>query len=104
MLLFNKNNVKYFYHFACCRGRLLNMASNAENKKYKHLTKDERDIIELMLKNTNSLTNIAFTLGRDKTTISKEIKNHRKIKLPDIDYKNLCIHRSKCKRLIAVNK
>ena len=74
------------------------MASNAENKKYKHLTKDERGIIELMLKNTNSLTNIAFTLGRDKTTISKEIKNHRKIKLPDIDYKNLCIHRSKCKR------
>lgn len=73
------------------------MTSNNLDKKYKHLSKEERDIIEMMLKNNNSLTNIAFTIGRDKTTIAKEIKNHRKIKYPDGVTKNLCINRSKCK-------
>ena len=51
------------------------MTSNV--KKYKHLTKEERDIIEFMLKDEYSLTDISKTISRDWTTISKEIKKHR---------------------------
>lgn len=70
------------------------------SKKYSHLTKDERFIIETMLKNSSSLVTIAETLNRDVTTISKEIKKHRKVKLPSID-KNLCINRSKCRKALG---
>ena len=73
------------------------MTSNVENKKYKHLSKEEREIIEYLLNNQYSLTNIANTISRDKTTISKEIKKHRQIRKTDNITKNLCIHRSKCK-------
>lgn len=68
------------------------------SKKYTHLTKDERRIIETMLKNSNSIVSISETLGRDTTTISKEIKKHRKVKLPTYD-KNLCINRTICKKV-----
>lgn len=67
------------------------------SKKYSHLTKNERFIIETMLKNSSSLVTSVGTLNRDVTTISKEIKKHRKVKLPSID-KNLCINRSKCRK------
>ena len=73
------------------------MTSNVENKKYKHLSKEEREIIEYLLNNQYSLTNIANTISKDKTTISKEIKKHRQIRKTDNITKNLCIHRSKCK-------
>ena len=68
------------------------------SKKYSHLTRDERQIIETMLKNSSNIVSIAETLGRDTTTISKEIKKHRKVKLPAYD-KNLCINRNICKKI-----
>lgn len=43
-------------------------------------------------------------LCRDKTTISKEIKKHRKIKYPDGVSKNWCIYRSKCKKMNCTNQ
>ena len=67
------------------------------SKRGKHLSKEERNIIESMLTQSYSLTYIAKTISRDKTTISKEIKNHRKLKYPDNITRNLCINRSKCK-------
>lgn len=79
------------------------MTSNDE-KKYKHLSKEEREIIEFMLKDNHSLTDISNVLCRDKTTISKEIKKHRKIKYPDGVSKNWCIYRSKCKKMNCTNQ
>ncbi len=80
------------------------MTSIVENKKYKHLTKEERNIIEFMLKESYSLTDIAQTIAKDKTTISKEIKNHRKIKYPDNLSKNFCIHHGECKQFNCTNQ
>lgn len=42
-----------------------------------HLTLDEREYIEHELMNNTSFADIAKYLGKDKTTISKEIKKHR---------------------------
>lgn len=42
-----------------------------------HLTLDEREYIEHELMNNTSFTEIAKYLGKDKTTISKEVKKHR---------------------------
>ena len=80
------------------------MTSTVKNKKYSHLTKEEREIIETMLKQRYSLTEIAFTISRDKTTISKEIKKHRYIIYPENYTINWCIHRSECKKFNCTNK
>lgn len=80
------------------------MTSSVENKKYKHLTKEERSIIEFMLKENYTLTDIAQAIAKDKTTIAKEIKKHRKIKYPDKLSKNFCIHHSECKQFNCTNK
>lgn len=45
--------------------------------KQKHLTLEERETIEDMLKNNFNLTEIGKTIGKHRTTISKEILNHR---------------------------
>ena len=45
--------------------------------KQKHLTLEERETIEDMLKNNFNLTEIGNTIGKHRTTISKEILNHR---------------------------
>ena len=80
------------------------MTSNVKNKKYKHLSKEEREIIEYMLKEKYSLTDISHAISRDKTTISKEIKKHRQLKYPDGVSKNWCINRSKCKQFDCTDK
>ena len=73
------------------------------DKKYSHLTLEERNIIEDMLKNDYSLCLIARTIGRDKTTISKEIKKHREVIYPNRfnNQRNICIHSKECKELIC---
>lgn len=80
--------------------------TSKENKKYSHLTKEERNIIEDMLKQGYSLVIISNTISRDKTTISKEIKNHRELKYPDKfnNQNNFCIHRKICKKSNCNNK
>lgn len=45
--------------------------------KQKHLTIEERETIEDMLKNNFNLTEIGKTIEKHRTTISKEILNHR---------------------------
>ena len=45
--------------------------------KQKHLTIDDREKIEEMLKNNSNFTNIGNEINKHRTTISKEILNHR---------------------------
>ena len=55
------------------------MLQNKENtimNKYKHLSIEERTTIKTMLDSSASFKEIARVLGRDCTTISKEIRNH----------------------------
>ncbi len=42
-----------------------------------HLTLSERQIIETGISKGASKKSIADTIGKDKSTIGKEIKNHR---------------------------
>ncbi len=43
----------------------------------KHMNQDNRVIIEKGLDTSRSLSSIAAELGKDPTTIAKEIKKHR---------------------------
>ena len=49
----------------------------ATSNKNLHLTDDERRIIQRGIENNSSKKSIADTLGKDKSTIGKEIRNHR---------------------------
>jgi len=51
----------------------------AAMKKNGHLTLEERKIIETGIYNGSTKTAISKTLGKDNSTIGKEIKNHRKL-------------------------
>ena len=60
----------------------------ANPRKYKkvvflnafYLTKEERGIIETGIRNGSTKSAIADTLGKEKSTIGKEIKEHRKLR------------------------
>lgn len=73
----------------------------ASNHKYKHLTLEDRIIIETGIRNGATKTSIAKTLGKDNSTIGKEIKKHRyqsafcKMALECKAYKT-CLHGRKC--------
>ena len=45
-----------------------------------HLTNEERGIIEAGIRNGSTKTDIAAVLGKDNSTIGKEIKLHRYLK------------------------
>ena len=69
------------------------------NKKYKHLTLDDRLEIENGLNNNYTFKDIGELINKDSSTISKEVRNH-------IQFKNIggigrpfnnCIHRINCK-------
>lgn len=50
-------------------------------KEYSHIKKEERDEISILLKKGHSLGNIGYVLGRDKSTISREVsRNRRKVR------------------------
>lgn len=68
--------------------------------KNKHLTFDERNEIEIMLKRHCSFRQIASSLSKDPTTISKEIRSHslsRRIGGVGVNY-NACAFRFKCSK------
>ena len=50
------------------------------NKEVTHLTSEERRIIETGIRNGSTKTAIAKTIGKDNSTVGKEIKLHRKLK------------------------
>ena len=49
----------------------------AASNKNSHLTLEDRRIIQKGIENGSSKQSIADTLGKDNSTIGKEIKNHR---------------------------
>ena len=51
--------------------------NNSKTATQKHMTLDDRISIEKGLDQHLSLRSIALQLGKDPTTISKEIKKHR---------------------------
>ncbi len=53
--------------------------TNSSNSNL-HLTLEERRIIQTAIKNGATKSSIAITLGKDKSTIGKEIKKHRILK------------------------
>lgn len=57
--------------------------------KYKHLTQEERIIIELKLTQKESFKSIACELSKDPTTIAKEVKNHYPVQKDWLLRKNL---------------
>lgn len=46
-------------------------------KKYKHLSFKDRCVIEEFLNNNYNFTKIGNRIGKDRTTISHEVKKHR---------------------------
>lgn len=67
------------------------MASN----KYSHLTISDRQIIETGIKNNSSKKAIAKTIGKDNSTIAKEIKEHRTCTYK-CNYPLECLNQNKC--------
>ncbi|WP_423363431.1 IS30 family transposase [Mycoplasma sp. P36-A1] len=72
-----------------------------ETNKGKHLTLVEREYIESKLKELATKTSIAKDLGKSKSTISKEIKNHRYLYIKSYSRDRSlvfdCIHMQECK-------
>ena len=66
-----------------------------------HLTSEERSIIETGIRNGSTKTAIAKTIGKDNSTVGKEIKQHRYLKhksplaLECANYKK-CKHGREC--------
>ncbi|MBP5752421.1 MAG: IS30 family transposase [Treponema sp.] len=70
-------------------------------EKNKHLTAEDRKIIEVSLDHNKSYAGIARDLGKDPTTISKEVKAHAVIKRTGAFRKhnyNNCKHQFCCKK------
>jgi IS30 family transposase len=63
--------------------------------KNSHLTLDDRAAIEVALRNRTSFAQIGRDLGKDPSTIAKEVKNHRKA-VRNSTF-NPCAHRSVCR-------
>ena len=72
------------------------------NKDVTHLTSEERRIIETGIRNGSTKTAIAKTIGKDNSTIGKEIKLHRKLKFkctlprPCANYRR-CKYKRECR-------
>lgn len=71
------------------------------NKKHtcdnKHLSLEERKIIQTGIENRCNKVDIARTLGKDPTTVAKEIRKHREFRPRNVNlYPNICIHRKEC--------
>lgn len=67
--------------------------------KNKHLTLDDRYTIQHSLENRLSFKAIGTLLGKDCTTIAKEIKNHIIFEKKGAPYRtfNDCVHRRNCR-------
>lgn len=75
---------------------------NKNNNDFSHLTRTDREIIEVGIKNGSTKAAIAKNIGKDKSTVGKEIKLHRKLTkrssliLECANYKK-CAHSRECK-------
>ena len=63
----------------------------------KHLTLNERKIIQTGIENRSNKVDIARTIGKDPSTVAKEIRKHRTFKPRNqFIYPSICIHRQEC--------
>lgn len=67
----------------------------SSNNKNLHLTVQERIIIEKGIKNGSTKAAIALTIGKDKSTVGKEIKKHREL-VHKSSYKINCANMKNC--------
>ena len=77
------------------------MIVNKGNKRYKHLTQDDRNTLEIMLQNAATFQTIAAALGKDACTISREVRKHRTLvanRFTNYDEQNNIINES-CPKL-----
>ena len=67
-----------------------------------HLTLEQRKIIQAGIENNSTKASIARTIGKDETTVAKEIRKHRKLK-PRNTFNNpiICVKRKSCGRKIC---
>ena len=74
-------------------------------EKNKHLTAEDRKVIEDSLNHKMTYASIASALGKDPTTISKEVKNHIVVRRDSPLGKsyNNCQHQFSCKRSALCN-
>lgn len=62
-----------------------------------HLTLDERKIIQTGIENRSRKVDIARTIGKDPTTVAKEIRKHRELRPRNtFNYPSICIHNKAC--------
>jgi len=71
--------------------------STANSNKGKHLTVEDRNYIEDALALRYPLKKIAEHLGKDPTTISKEIKRNRVFKMSKNKFAGGCVNRKNCR-------
>jgi len=70
-----------------------------------HLTLDERKIIQAGIENNSSKADIARTIGKDATTVAKEIRKHRTLKLRNtFNRPVLCAKMQQCPKKPCVKK
>ncbi len=65
------------------------------NNKNLHLTNQDRTIIEKGIENGSTKAAIALTIGKDKSTVGKEIKKHREL-VHKSSYKINCANMKNC--------
>ena len=72
----------------------------------KHLTKEEREFIEIGLNQRKNFTEIANYIIKDRRTISREIQKHKFKKTPGRfnNSGNLCKYRYECKKYDCTKK
>ena len=72
----------------------------------KHLTYEERNFIEIGLNNGRKFSELAKDLNKNRTTIMREVANHKFRKNPSgfNNSKNLCKNRYKCKKFDCSKK
>ena len=69
----------------------------AKSNKNLHLTLSEKQIIQKGIENGATKASIAATLGKDKSTVGKEIKAHRKHSHV-CSFNPACANKDRCKR------
>lgn len=73
-----------------------NMSKNIKGNQ-KHLTLSDRHYIEHSIRQGNSFRQIAIALGKDPSTISKEVKLHRRAIKNNDNRKNDCVFIKTCR-------
>ena len=70
-----------------------------------HLTLEQRKIIQAGIENGSTKAAIAQTIGKDATTVAKEIRNHRKFKARNtFNYPVVCAKMKTCTKKPCFNK